>query len=95
MIIHLSRVLIDNGSSLNVMLKTTLMKLIIEGVVLKPSSMVVKAFNGSQRSVFREVDLPINTGAHMFYILFQVMDIELAYTYLLDDHGSMLLGKSH
>ncbi|KAI5396444.1 hypothetical protein KIW84_062599 [Lathyrus oleraceus] len=44
---HLSKVLIDNGSSLNVMPKTTLMKPTIEGVVLRQSSMIVRAFDDS------------------------------------------------
>ena len=51
--------------------------------MIRPSSMVVKAFDGSQSAVFGEVDLPIKIGPHTFYITFQVMDIEPAYTCLL------------
>ncbi|XP_058763854.1 uncharacterized protein LOC131637289 [Vicia villosa] len=79
----LSRVLTDTGSSLNVLPKTSLMKLTLEGIIIRPSSMVVKAFDGSQSTVFGEVDLPIKIGPHTFYITFQVMDIEPAYTCLL------------
>jgi len=43
----LARVLIDNGSSLNVMPKTTLDKISCEGAYLRLSSMVVRAFDGS------------------------------------------------
>ncbi|XP_058775560.1 uncharacterized protein LOC131649822 [Vicia villosa] len=80
---HLSRVLIDTGSSLNVMPKATLDKIALEGLVVRPSRLVVKAFDGSQSPVFGEVDLPVVVGPHTFCINFQVMEIEPAYTCLL------------
>ncbi|XP_058736800.1 uncharacterized protein LOC131609162 [Vicia villosa] len=80
---HLSRVLIDTGSSLNVMPKATLDKIALEGLVVRPSRLVVKAFDGSQSLVFGEVDLPIVVGPHILCINFQVMEIEPAYTCLL------------
>ncbi|RDX62722.1 hypothetical protein CR513_58912, partial [Mucuna pruriens] len=45
----IARVLIDNGSSLNVMPKATLDKLYLLGAMLKSSPIVVRAFEGSQR----------------------------------------------
>ena len=42
-----AKVLIDNGSSLNVMPKTTLDKLPFDVSYMRPSSMVVRAFDGS------------------------------------------------
>jgi len=54
-----TKVLIDNGSSLNVMPKTTLEKLPFNASRLKPSSMVVRAFDGSRREVMGEIDIPI------------------------------------
>ncbi|XP_058733409.1 uncharacterized protein LOC131605022 [Vicia villosa] len=80
---HLSRVLIDTGSSLNVMPKATLDKIALEGLVVRPSRLVVKAFDGSQSPVFGEVDLHVVVGPHTFCINFQVMEIEPAYTCLL------------
>jgi hypothetical protein len=79
----LSRVLVDTGSSLNVMPKTTLLKLAVEGALMRPSSMVVKAFDGSRRTVVGEVDLPILIGPQLFTITFQVMDINPTYSCLL------------
>src|ERR1051325_7205182 len=55
----LSRVLVDTGSSLNVLPKRALIKIDYAGLELRPSDLVVKAFDGSKRSVFREIDLPI------------------------------------
>jgi len=44
----MAKVLIDNGSSLNVMPKSTLEKLSFNASYLRPSSMVVRAFDGSR-----------------------------------------------
>ena len=79
----LSKVLIDNGSSLNVMPKTTLDKLPFDASHMRPSSMVVRAFDGSRRDVRGEIDLPIQIVPHMCHITFQVMDINPAYSCLL------------
>jgi len=54
-----AKVLIDNGSSLNVMPKATLDKLPFNVSHLRLSSMVVRAFNGSRWDVRGEIDLPI------------------------------------
>ncbi|XP_058760553.1 uncharacterized protein LOC131633896 [Vicia villosa] len=48
---HLSKVLIDTGSSLNVMPKATLDKIALEGLLVRPSRLVVKAFDGSQSPI--------------------------------------------
>ncbi|WJX78222.1 hypothetical protein P8452_61468 [Trifolium repens] len=79
----IARVLVDTGSSLNVMPKSTLVKLSLDGPVLKPSSMIVKAFDGSQREVIGEIELPMVIGPHLFNISFQVMDINPSYSCLL------------
>ncbi|KAL5127907.1 hypothetical protein HKD37_14G040250 [Glycine soja] len=77
------KVLIDNGSSLNVMLKTTLEKLPSSASRLKPSSMVVRAFDGTRREVMGEIDIPIQIGPHTCNVVFHVMDINPAYSCLL------------
>ena len=45
--------------------------------------MVVKAFDGSKRTVIGEVDLPMMIGPQVFQVTFQVMDIYPAYSCLL------------
>nr|XP_012574207.1 uncharacterized protein LOC105852605 [Cicer arietinum] len=79
----MSRVLIDNGSSLNVISKSTLAKLPCDGTYMRPSPMVVRAFDGSRREVMGEIDLPIQIGPVTFEITFHVMDIVPAYSCLL------------
>jgi len=79
----MAKVLIDNGSNLNVMRKSTLEKFPFNASHLRPSSMVVRAFDGSHREVRGEIDLPIQIGPHTCQVTFQVMDINPAYSYLL------------
>jgi len=49
-------VLIDNGSSLNVMPKVTLEKLSRDKFPMKPSTTIVRAFDGSKREVMGEIE---------------------------------------
>jgi len=79
----MAKVLIDNGSSLNIMPKSTLDKLPFNVSRLRPSSMIVQAFDGSCQNVIGEIDLPIQVGPHLCQITFLVMDINLAHSCLL------------
>ncbi|RDX65986.1 hypothetical protein CR513_55296, partial [Mucuna pruriens] len=79
----IAKVLIDNGSSLNVLPKATLDKLTPIDAQLRASSIVVRAFDGSKREVMGEISLPILIGPSLFNIDFQVMDIRPAYNCLL------------
>ncbi|XP_058756281.1 uncharacterized protein LOC131629517 [Vicia villosa] len=79
----MAHVLVDNGSSLNVLPKMVLDKLNPEGIMLKPSDVIVKAFDGSKSMVYGEVELPIRVGSHTFDTVFYVMDIHPSYSCLL------------
>ena len=50
---------------------------------MKPSTMIVRAFDGTRREVMGDIELPIQIGPNVFNILFQVMDITPAYSCLL------------
>ena len=76
----MAKVFIDNGSSLNVMPKSTLEKLPFNASHLKPSSMVVWAFDRSRWEVRGEIDLLVQIGPHTCQVTFQVMDINPAYS---------------
>ena len=71
----MAKVLINNGSSLNVMPKSMLEKLPFNASHLRPSSMVVLAFDGGRQEVRGEIDLPVQIGPHTCQVTFQVMDI--------------------
>lgn len=79
----LIRVLVDTSSSLNVIPKTALVKLPMEGLNMKPNTLIVKAFDGSRRVVIWEVNLPIKICLTIFTITFHVMDIRPRYSCLL------------
>ncbi|XP_039687954.1 uncharacterized protein [Medicago truncatula] len=76
----LSNVLVDTGSSLNVMPKSTLDQLSYRETPLRRSTFLVKAFDGSRKNVLGEIDLPITVGPENFLITFQVMDINASYS---------------
>jgi len=79
----LSNVLIDTGSALRWMPKTTLTQLAYSGAQLRHSTVSVRAFDGMRRSVVGDIHLPILVGPHEFIITFQVMDIQASYSCLL------------
>jgi len=79
----LSNVLIDTGSALNVMPKSTLNQLAYLGAQLRPNTVSVRAFDGTRRSVVGDIDLPISVGPYEFVVTFQVMDIQASYSCLL------------
>ena len=71
----LSRMMVNTRSLLNVLPKFSLLKLDYEGVMPRPNDLVVKAFDGSRRSVFGEVNFPVKIGPQTFKATFLVMDI--------------------
>ncbi|PKI61318.1 hypothetical protein CRG98_018309 [Punica granatum] len=68
------RVMIDNGSALN-------MNVDLNRV--RPSKIVVRAFDDSRREVNGEIDLLIDVGPCSFSVTFQVLDIPNAFSLLL------------
>ena len=79
----MSRALLDNGSSLNVMSMSILSKLPINLFDMKKSQMVVRAFDGTKREVLKNIKLPIQVGFCTFDFEFIVMDINPSYNCLL------------
>ena len=79
----MAHVLVDIGSSLNVFPKKALDRLDCEGLILKPSNIVVRAFDGSKRMVHGEMDIPVKVGSHTFASTIYVMDIRPSYSCLL------------
>jgi hypothetical protein len=78
-----SRVLINNGSALNVCPLSTLEKLDIDPTHVRVTSMVVRAFDGTRREVLGEIDLQVEVGPQVYNINFQVLRIDSPYNLLL------------
>ncbi|XP_017979875.1 PREDICTED: uncharacterized protein LOC108662802 [Theobroma cacao] len=79
----IAKVLLDNGSSLNVMPMRTLARLPINMSYIRKSEMIVKAFDGTRREVVGDIGISVEIGPCTFTIEFQVMDIAPSYNYLL------------
>lgn len=79
----IAKVLIDNGSSINVMPMSTLLKLLVDSTHIKHGSMVVRAFDRTRRRVVADIELLIKIGLRTFNVTFQVMDISPTYSCLL------------
>ena len=62
----MSNVLVDNGSSLNVLPKSMLSRLAYQGAPMRFSGVVVKSFDDSRNNVIGEVDIPIKIGPCLF-----------------------------
>ena len=67
----IARVLVDSGSTLNIMPKSTLLNIQVDMSSIKSSTMVVRAFDGSRREVIGDIELPIKIGSCTFNIAFK------------------------
>nr|XP_027095987.1 uncharacterized protein LOC113715883 [Coffea arabica] len=79
----LPKVLIDNGSALNICPWSTLEKLGLQDIKLRPSGTIVRGFDGAQREPIGEVDLVVEMGPAQFQITCQVMHFPSVYNVLL------------
>ncbi|XP_071912336.1 uncharacterized protein [Coffea arabica] len=79
----LPKVLIDNGSALNICPWSTLEKLGLQDIKLRPSATIVRGFDGAQREPIGEVDLVVEMGPAQFQIACQVMHFPSVYNILL------------
>ena len=79
----IARVLIDNGSALNVCPMTTLERLKVDLSLIQPSTMIIRAFDGTSREVKGEIKLMIEIGSRSFMVNFQVIKVESPYNMLL------------
>ncbi|PKI70104.1 hypothetical protein CRG98_009567 [Punica granatum] len=80
----IGRVLIDNGSALNVCSVSTLKQMNVDLNRICLSKIAVRAFDGSRREVNGEIDLLIDVGPCSFSVTFQVLDIPNAFSLLLE-----------
>lgn len=77
------RVLVDNGSALNVLPLKTLESLPVPMKWMLSSKTHVRGFNGTRRAVHGCIQIPVKIGPFIYDIDFQVMDIEASYNALL------------
>ncbi|XP_015068884.1 uncharacterized protein LOC107013502 [Solanum pennellii] len=78
-----NRVLVDDGSGLNICPLSTLKQLRFDLGKLEQNQVNVRAFNGVQRDTLGAVNLTIQMGPAEFEAKFQVLDIDTSYNLLL------------
>ncbi|XP_052305620.1 uncharacterized protein LOC127904792 [Populus trichocarpa] len=79
----IGKVLIDNGSALNVLPKHMLEEMPIDESHIKPSTMMARAYDGSPRPIIGTLEVELYVGPQMFLVTLQVMDIHPSYSLLL------------
>ena len=79
----ISRVLIDNGLSLNVFPMSTIECLNMDTSLIYPTTMIIRAFDGTLREVPSEIELAIGIGPMFFMVNFQVIKVDSPYNMLL------------
>ena len=78
-----ARVLIDNGLALNVCPMATLKCLKVDMSLIKPSTMIIKAFDDMYREVQGKIELMIEIGLRFFMVNFEVIKVDSPYNMLL------------
>ena len=64
----ISRVLIDNGSALNVCLMSTIERLNVNTSLIRPTTMIITVFDGILQEVQGEIELAVGIGPMFFMI---------------------------
>ena len=87
-----ARVLIDNGWALNVCLMSTLERLSVDTFLIRPTTMIIRAFDGTLREVQGKIELTIGFGPTSFMVNFQVIKLDSPYNMLLGRHWQNAAG---
>ena len=79
----IAKVLIDNGSALNMLPRHVLDKMPVDASHMKPSTMTARAYDGSPRPIIGNINIELVIGPQPFQVTLQVMDIHPSYSMLL------------
>ena len=77
-----TRVLIDNGLALNFCPMATLECLKVDMSLIRPSTMIIKAFDGTHCEVQGKIKLMIEIGPKSFMVNFQVIKVDTPHNML-------------
>ncbi|KAH0763564.1 hypothetical protein KY290_019637 [Solanum tuberosum] len=80
---YVKRVMIDGGSGVDICPLFTLQSLKISPDRIYPSNVFVRAYDGLRRDTIGEIKLNMTIGPVDFMIVFQVMDMDTFYNFLL------------
>nr|XP_009792095.1 PREDICTED: uncharacterized protein LOC104239216 [Nicotiana sylvestris] len=80
---YVKRVMVDGVSSVDICPLSTLQGMKINTDRIRPSNVRIRAFDGSARDTIGEINLTMTIGPIDFEIVFQVVDIDTSYNFLL------------
>jgi hypothetical protein len=75
--------LIDNGSTLNTLLRQMLREILVDESHMRPYTMTMRAYNGSPRQIIETLEMKLYVSPHVFLVTLQVMDNNPSYNILL------------
>ena len=78
-----TKVLIDNGSALNVCSMSTLKRLNMDISLILPTTMIIRPFDGTLWKVQGKIELVIGIGPMFFMVNFQDITVDSLYNLLL------------
>ena len=78
-----TKVLIDNGSALNVCSMSTLKRLNMDTSLILPTTMIIRPFDGTLWKVQGKIELVIGIGPMFFMVNFQDITVDSLYNLLL------------
>ena len=79
----IAKLLIDNGLALNICTMSTLERLNVDTSLIRPTTMIIRAFYGTNLEVQGEIKLAIGIGPLFFMVNFQVIKVDSPYNMLL------------
>ncbi|XP_048136605.1 uncharacterized protein LOC125315489 [Rhodamnia argentea] len=80
---YIARVVIDNGSALNICPLATPNRPGVDLAGMQVAKTSVRSFDGMKKNVMGQINLEIQIGPSLFDVLFQVLDIPSAFNLLL------------
>ncbi|XP_075100020.1 uncharacterized protein LOC142176389 [Nicotiana tabacum] len=80
---YVKRVMVDEGSGVDICPLSTLQRMEIGTGKIRPNNIYVRAFDGIKRDTIGEIDLVLTIGLVDFEVTFQVLDMDTSYNFLL------------
>jgi len=79
----IEKVLIDNGLTLNMLLRHMLREMLVDESHIRPYTIMARTYDGSPRQIIKTLEMELYVGSQVFLVTLQVMDIHPFYNILL------------
>jgi len=75
--------MIDNGLTLNMLLRHMLREMFVDESHIRPYTIIARTYDGSQKQIIETLEMELYVGSQVFLVTLQVMDIHPFYSILL------------